>query len=153
MRMMLMSRVAARMLIGLLLVSSQMAFQPAKALSLIVLCTEADGRTVVEFGAGGKCQHPPFAAEESISAFASVYCEGCTDRALHAEPSPTIGSKRGEAPRTVLPTGPPVQPAGYAVFASDVAPAAAPSGLFRPFCDVAFRDPFLLGLRSVRLLT
>lgn len=149
---MLMSRVAARMLIGLLFVLSQMAYQPAKALSF-VLCTEADGRTVIEFGAGGKCQHPSSTAEKSISGFASAYCEGCTDRALHAEPSPTIGAKRGEAPRTVLPTGPPAQPVGCAAFASDIAPAAAPSGLSQPFFDVAFNDPFLVGLRSVRLLT
>lgn len=150
--MMLMPRVAARMLIGLLLVLSQMAYQQANALSLVVLCTEADGRTVVEFGTGGKCQHLPSTAEESIPAFASACCEGCADRALHPESSPTIGAKRGEAPRTVLPTGPPTQPGGCATFASDVAPAA-PSGLFRPSFASAFRDPFLVGLRTVRLLT
>lgn len=153
MRMMLMSRVAVRMLIGLLLMLSQMAYQPAKALSLVVLCTETDGRTVVELGAGGTCQHPPSAAVGSISAFASACCEGCTDRALHAEPSPTIGSKRGEAPRTVLPTGPPDQPIAPAPFVHGVDPVTTPFRVRHPSFDVAFSDPFLVGLRSVRLLT
>jgi hypothetical protein len=149
---MLMSRVAARILIGLLLVLSQMAYQPAKALSLVVLCTEADGRIVVEFGAGGRCQHLPSAAGESISAFASA-CEGCTDRAMPAEPSPTLGSKRGEAPRTVLPTGPPDQPVTPVALVHDVDPAPTLiRGRHRSF-NVSFSDPFLIALRSVRLLT
>jgi hypothetical protein len=152
MRVMLMSRVAARTLIGLLLVLSQMAYQPAKAFSLVVLCTEADGRTVVEFGAGGRCQHLPSAAGEPISAYASA-CEGCTDRAMPAEPSPTIGSKRGEAPRTVLPTGPPDQPVTPVPLVHGVEPVPALIRNRHRSFDVAFRDPFLTALRSVRLLT
>ncbi len=141
-----------RVFIGLLLVFAHVALQPAKALSF-VLCTEQDGRIIVEFGAAGSCQHPGSTMDEGVAAVTAPCCPVCTDRILPAEPSPTIASKRGEAPRTVLPTGPPTEDVGLAfVLEYPLPEPVVPYGR-RPFFDADFSDPFLVALRSVRLLT
>jgi hypothetical protein len=141
-----------RVFIGLLLVFAYVAFQPAKVLSF-VLCTEQDGRVIVEFGAGGSCQHPGPMMDDGVAAVTSPCCPDCTDRILRAEPSSTIASKRGEAPRAVLPTGPPCEDVALAlVFEYPIPEPTAPT-VRGPLFDAEFSDPFLTALRSVRLLT
>jgi len=142
---------SVRVFLGLLLVLAHVALQPAKAVSL-VLCAEQDGRIVVEFGATGSCQHPGSIVDEGVAAVTAPCCPGCTDRILPAEPSPTVASKRGEAPRTVLPTGPPSEDALALVFEYPIPEPTAPS-VRGPLFDTEFSDPFLIALRSVRLLT
>jgi hypothetical protein len=143
---------SVRVFIGLLLVLTHLALQPGKAPSF-VLCTEQDGRTFVEFGAGGVCQHPTSVADRGVPAIVEASCEGCTDRILAAEPSPTIASKRGEAPRVVLPTGPPSQDIGLAFVVGYPIPESITPYVRRPSFDADFSDPFLVALHSVRLLT
>ncbi|QNT71484.1 hypothetical protein [Defluviicoccus vanus] len=140
-----------RVFIGLLLVLAHVALQPGKALSF-VLCTEQDGRTIVEFAAAGSCQHPASIVDKGVAAVTASCCPGCSDRILPAEPSPTVASKRGEAPRTVLPTGPPSQDVAFASVDYPIAEPAVCYGRY-PFPDADFSDPFLIALRSVRLLT
>lgn len=141
-----------RVFIGLLLVLAHVALQPGKALSF-VLCTEQDGRTIVEFAAAGSCQHPASIVDKGVAAVTAPCCPGCTDRILPAEPSPTVASKRGEAPRTVLPTGPPTEDVALAfVLEYPIPETVVPYGR-HPFFDADFSDPFLIALRSVRLLT
>ena len=143
---------SVRVFLGLLLVLTHVALQPANALSF-VLCTEQDGRTIVEFGAAGSCQHPASIVDKGVAAVTAPCCAGCTDRILPAEPSPTIASKRGEAPRKVLPTGPPSEDVALAfVLEYPISEPVAPY-VRRPFFDADFSDPFLTALRSVRLLT
>lgn len=142
-----------RVFVGLLLVLAHVAVQPGKAMSA-VLCTELDGRTILEFGTHGVCQQPALATEVGGAALAEPCCTGCDDRALSAEPTPTISGKRGEAPRSILPTGPPSPDVVTPLFPvyPNVAEADASFGYsFGVFDD--FRDPFLVALRTKRLLT
>mgnify|MGYP001172838316 CR=1 FL=1 len=141
-----------RVFIGLLIVLALVAVQPGKALSA-VLCTELGGRTILEFGTHGVCQPMVAAVEVRVTALAEPCCTGCDDRALSAEPTPTISGKRGEAPRSILPTGPPSQDVVtplVPVF-PQVAEADASGRRFGVISD--FRDPFLVALRTKRLLT
>lgn len=141
-----------RVMIGLIIVLAHVGVQPGKALS-VVLCTELDGRTIVEFGTHGVCQHPVRAGEVAVIATAESYCTGCEDRVLSPDPSPVVAGKRGEAPRSILPTGPPSQDVAlprspmYPVAVADACMGCL-NGVFR-----VFRDPFLVALRTNRLLT
>lgn len=140
-----------RVLIGLLLVLTHVALQPGKALSL-VLCTEQDGRILVELAASSSCQHPAAIHEDGFAEFAAPCCEGCTDRLLPADPAPTLSSKRGEAPQTILPTGPPSDDnALTSLFAYCVDEADLPDGDHSSFY-IDSEDPRLGLLRSTRLL-
>lgn len=140
-----------RVFIGLLLVLTHVALQPGKALSL-VLCTEQDGRTIVEVSASGSCQHPAAIHEDGLAEFATPCCDGCTDRLFPANPAPTLSSKRGEAPQTILPTGPPSgDNALPSLFVYSVDDAAHPPGRHYSFC-VDTEDPRLGLLHSTRLL-
>ena len=141
-----------RVFVGLLVVLAHVAVQPGKALSH-VLCIEQDGRTIVEFGAGGTCQHPSFLIDQGGAAAIAPCCEGCTDLILPAEPSPTVASKRGYAPRIVLSTGPPSEGVALAVVLEYIIPELAALKRLRVPSRVDFSDPFLIALRSVRLLT
>ncbi len=143
---------SVRVFLGLLLVLTHVALQPEKALSF-VLCAEQDGRTIVEFGAAGSCQHPASIVDKGVATVRAPCCPGCTDRILPAEPSPTVASKRGEAPRTVLPTGPPSEAVALAFALKYPIPETVVSYGRHPFFDADFSDPFLIALRSVRLLT
>ncbi|MBK8209224.1 MAG: hypothetical protein IPK78_03955 [Rhodospirillales bacterium] len=140
-----------RVFIGLLLVLTHVALQPGKALSL-VLCTELDGRTIVEVAASGSCQHPAAIHEDGVAEFAAPCCEGCTDRLLPADPATTLSSKRGEAPQTMLPTGPPSDDnALTSLFAYCVDEADLPEGGYS-FFYINKEDPRLSLLRSTHLL-
>lgn len=140
-----------RVFIGLLLVLTHVALQPGKALSL-VLCTEQDGRTIVEVAASGSCQHPAAIHEDGVAEFVAPCCEGCTDRLLPADPSPTLSSKRGEAPQTILPTGPPGEDdALTSLFAYCGDEADLSDGGCTSF-HINTEDPRLGLLRSTRLL-
>ena len=140
-----------RVFIGLLLVLTHVALQPGKALSL-VLCTEQDGRTIVEVAASGSCQHPAAIHEDGFAEFAAPCCEGCTDRLLPADPTRTVSSKRGEAPQTILPTGPPGEDTALtSLFAYFVEEAHLPHGEYSSFY-INTDDPRLGLLRSTRLL-
>ena len=140
-----------RVFIGLLLMLTHVALQPGKALSL-VLCTEQDGRSIVEFPASGSCQHPAAIHEDGVAEFVAPCCEGCTDRLLPADPSPTLSSKRGEAPQTILPTGPPGEDnALTSLFAYCVDEADLSDGGYYSFY-INTEDPRLGLLRSTRLL-
>lgn len=141
---------SVRVLIALLIVLAQVTLQTGKALPL-VLCTEQDGRGVVEFGAAGYCQHPASVVEHAVAAVAEPCCVGCTDRVLAAEPSTMVGGKRGEAPRTILPTGPPSPGVIGPLFLAYPAPEATGSVDHR-ICISDIRDPSLVALRTNRLL-
>lgn len=141
-----------RVFVGLLVVLAHVAVQPGKALSH-VLCIEQDGRTIVEFGAGGTCQHPSSPIDQGGAAATAPCCEGCTDLILPAEPSPTVASKRGDAPGTVLSTGPPSEGVDVAVVLEYPIPEPAALKRLSLRFDADFSDPFLVSLRSVRLLT
>jgi len=140
-----------RVFIGLLLVLTHVALQPGKALSLVI-CTEQDGRAVIEVAAAGSCLDSVAINKANVAEFAAASCEGCADRLFPPDSAPTMSSKRGEAPQTILPTGPPSQD-------QQTAPIADYSftGSLRAFApyfafDVDFEDPLLSSLRSVRLL-
>lgn len=140
-----------RVFIGLLLVLTHVALQPGKALSF-VLCTEQDGRSIVEFAASGSCR-PASAHEVGGAELATPCCEECADRLLPADPAPTLSSKRGEAPQTILPTGPPSEgDALTSISACSIVEAAQFRGR-RFVVSATLPDPLLLSLRSVRLLT
>jgi hypothetical protein len=140
-----------RVFIALLLVLTHVALQPGKALSL-VLCTEQDGRTIIEVAASGSCQHPAAIHEDGIADFSAPCCEACTDRLLPADPSPTLSSKRGEAPQTILPTGPPsADNALTSLFAYSVDEAHLSLSAYS-FFYIHTEDPRLGFLRSTRLL-
>ena len=144
---------ASRLLMGLLLVLAHVVVQPGKAAGFVI-CSEQDGRVAVEFRASGSCQHPAAVHEVGAAKLAAPCCEGCTDRLLPPEPAPTLSSKRGEAPQTILLTGPPtagealVWTSGYAIGET----TAASRGGWSTF-GTSGNDPFLVSLRSVRLLT
>ena len=139
-----------RVVIGLLLVLTHVALQPGKAWSLL-LCAEQDGRTIVEVAASGSCDDPSAIGEANVAEFAAPCCDGCTDRLL-ADPTPTLSNQRGEAPKTILPTGPPSQDQAIAVVANYSFNETLRSfGHYLAF-DVNFEDPFLGSLRSIRLL-
>jgi len=140
-----------RVFVGLLLVFTHVALQPGKALSL-VLCTEQDGRIIVELAASGSCQHPAAVHEDGVAEFAAPCCERCTDRLLPADPAPTLSSKRGEAPQMILPTGPPSEDnALTSLFAYSVDEAHLWHGSYSSFY-IDTEDPRLALLRSTRLL-
>ena len=144
---------ASRLLMGLLLVLAHVVVQPGKAAGFVI-CSEQDGRVAVEFRASGSCQHPAAVHEVGAAKLAAPCCEGCTDRLLPPEPAPTLSGKRGEAPPTILLTGPPnagdalVWTSGHTV---DGTTAASGGGY--SFFGTSGVDPFLVSLRSVRLLT
>lgn len=142
---------SVRVFIGLLLVLTHVALQPGKALTL-VLCTEEDGRTIVEVAASGSCHDPSAIDEANVAEFAAPCCERCTDRLLPADPAPTLSSKRGEAPQMILPTGPPSEDnALTSLFAYSVDEAHLWHGSYSSFY-IDTEDPRLALLRSTRLL-
>lgn len=142
----------SRLLIGLLLVLAHVAVQPVKAAGFVI-CSEQDGRAVVEPAASGSCQHPTAVHEAGAAQLAAPCCEGCADRLLPTEPAPTLSSKRGEAPQTILLTGPPV-PGKTLVWTSGytIHQTAASRGGYSAF-GTSGNNTFLVSLRSVRLLT
>lgn len=140
-----------RVFIGLLLVLAHVALQPGKAVSL-VLCTEQDGRTIVEVAASGSCQDLAAIDEAGVAEFAAPCCEGCADRLLPPDPAPTLSSKRGEAPQTILPTGPPSEDQAITPVADYYFTETHRSFDHYLAFDVEFEDPHLSSLRSVRLL-
>lgn len=139
-----------RVVIGLLLVLTHVALQPGKALSL-VLCAEQDGQNIVEIAASGLCDDPSAIDEANVAEFAAPCCEGCTDRLL-ADPAPTLSNKRGEAPKTILPTGPPSQDQAITLVANYSFNETLRSFDHYLAFDVNFEDPLLASLRSIRLL-
>lgn len=143
---------APRLLIGLLLVLAHVAAQPGKAAGLVI-CSEQDGRAAVEYAASGFCQQAATNHEAGTAQLAVSCCEGCTDRLLPTEPVPTLSSKRGEAPQTVLLTGPPI-PGKALVWTPGytIDETAASRGGYPTF-GTSGNNLFLVSLRSVRLLT
>ena len=142
-------RAHIRVFIGLLVVLAHVVFQPDVVRSL-VLCTEPDGRTLVEFGAAGYCQHPASVAEEGTSATPELRCPECSDRTLKADT--TVARKRGEMPRTILPTGPPNQDVIAPFFSEALAAGGRTSVDLRLRTSADFQDPFHVSLRTTRLL-
>jgi hypothetical protein len=149
--MVLNGRTTMRALIGLLVLLAHLAFQPTTGLAF-TLCTEADGRTSVEFAAVRGCETPIAAVDQSIASIVDPCCIECSDQVLSVEASAAISAKRGEAPRTVLPTGPPsLDVAGPFLLVSMAAGSHVPNGRIVRF-DGDFRDPFLVALGTSRLL-
>ncbi len=144
--------VGVRVLLGLLVLLAHVAFQPAAAHSL-VLCTELDGRTVLERGEAGSCHHPPSVVDEAAAEVAAPDCFGCADRQVCAEPSQAVASKGTEAPRHVLAAGPPSQDVIHFVLNELMVAGPAVPADQQACVRYGFRDPFLASLRSTRLLT
>lgn len=144
-------RIAMRALIGLLVVLVHLAFQPTTGLA-VTLCSEADGRISVEFGAVPGCQTSIAAVDQSVASIVDPCCIECSDHVLSVEASAVISAKHGEVPRTVLPTGPPsLDVAGSFFLLSMAAGGPVPDGRVVRF-NSDFRDPFLVALGTSRLL-